>query len=67
MPIPYRDNDELNDLGIAGYLKIQPIKDGYGYLAALFLINARGEPIHSYIHINKDSDRLFGFSGAVNG
>ncbi len=45
MPIPYRDEDELNDLGIAGYLKIQPIGDASGYLAALFLINARGEPI----------------------
>jgi hypothetical protein len=45
MPIPYRDADELNDLGIAGYLKIQPVQDEAGYLAALFLINARGEPI----------------------
>lgn len=45
MPILYRDTDELNDLGIAGYLKIQPVKEGYGYLAALFLINARGEPL----------------------
>lgn len=45
MSIPYRDADELNDLVIAGYLKIQPIEDTSGYLAALFLINARGEPI----------------------
>jgi len=45
MPIPYRDADEINDLGIAGYLKIQPIGDAAGYLAALFLINARGEPV----------------------
>jgi hypothetical protein len=45
MPIPYRDADELNDLGIAGYLKIQPTEDKIGYVAALFLINARGEPI----------------------
>src|SRR4030042_6616808 len=45
MPIPYHDADELNDLGIAGYLKIQPVQDEAGYLAALFLINARGEPI----------------------
>lgn len=45
MPIPYHDADELNDLGIAGYLKIQPAEDATGYLAALFLINARGEPI----------------------
>jgi len=45
MPIPYHDADELNDLGIAGYLKIQPAQEESGYLAALFLINARGEPI----------------------
>ena len=45
MPIPYHDTDELNDLGIAGYLKIQPVQEESGYLAALFLINARGEPI----------------------
>jgi hypothetical protein len=45
MPIPYRDADELNDYGIAGYLTIQPAQEGSGYLAALFLINVRGEPI----------------------
>ncbi|MHB8090925.1 MAG: hypothetical protein ACYDH8_04890 [Syntrophales bacterium] len=45
MPIPYHDADVLNDLGIAGYLKIQPGQEESGYLAALFLINARGEPI----------------------
>ena len=45
MPIPYHDTDELNDLGIAGYLKIQSVQDESGYLAALFMINARGEPI----------------------
>ena len=44
MPIPYRDADELDDLGTAGYLTIQPAQAGSGYLAALFLINARGEP-----------------------
>lgn len=45
MPIPYRDADELDDLGMAGYLTIQPAQAGSGYLAALFLINARGEPV----------------------
>lgn len=45
MPIPYHDADVLNDLGIAGYLKIQPVQEESGYLAALFLINARGEPV----------------------
>ena len=45
MPIPYRDADDLNELGAAGYLKIEPSSAGSGYLGALFLINARGEPI----------------------
>jgi len=45
MAIPYHDTDELSDLGIAGYLKIKSLQEGTGYIAALFLINARGEPI----------------------
>ena len=45
MPIPFRDSDDLNELGTAGYLKIEPSSAGFGYLGALFLINARGEPI----------------------
>jgi hypothetical protein len=45
MPIPYRDADELEELGTAGYLKIEPLSAGSGFLGALFLINVRGEPI----------------------
>ena len=45
MPIPFRDADELEELGAAGYLKIEPLPAGAGFLGALFLINARGEPI----------------------
>src|SRR2546422_1064304 len=45
MPIPYRDADDLDELGTAGYLKIEPTANGSGYLGALFLINARGEPV----------------------
>jgi hypothetical protein len=45
MPIPFRDTDELEILGIAGYLTLQPANEKAGYLAALFLINARGEPL----------------------
>ena len=52
MPIPYRDADDLNELGTAGYLKIEPSPGGSGYLGALFLINAHGEPIeYSYNRI----------------
>jgi len=45
MPIPYRNADELDELGTAGFLKIEPSSAGSGYWGALFLINARGEPI----------------------
>lgn len=45
MPIPFRDADDLIDLGTAGYLKIEPLSNKTGYQGALFLINARGEPI----------------------
>jgi hypothetical protein len=45
MSIPYRDADDLDELGTVAYLKIEPVADGLGYLGALFLINARGEPV----------------------
>ena len=45
MPIPYRDADDLDELGTVGYLKIEPVAGGPGYLGALFLLNARGEPL----------------------
>ncbi len=45
MPIPYRDADDLDELGAVAYLKIEPVTDGSGYLGALFLLNARGEPL----------------------
>ncbi len=45
MPIPYHDSDDLNELGAVGYLKIEPVTNGLGYLGALFLLNARGEPL----------------------
>lgn len=45
MPIPFRDIDESADLGLAGYLTIEAAPGGAGYLGALFLSNARGEPV----------------------
>jgi hypothetical protein len=45
MPIPYRAADDLDELGAVGYLKIESVTDGSGYLGALFLLNARGEPL----------------------
>lgn len=43
MPIPYRDDDGLERLGTAAFLRIQP--EPNGYRGALFLVNARGEPM----------------------
>jgi hypothetical protein len=45
MPIPYRDTDDLDELGTVGYLTIEPVAGGSGYLGALFVLNARGEPL----------------------
>lgn len=45
MPIPFRDADELEELGAAAYLTIVPRDEGGGFEGALFVINARGEPL----------------------
>jgi hypothetical protein len=45
MPIPFKDADELRELGNAGYLKIESSAGSVGFLGAFFIINARGEPI----------------------
>lgn len=45
MPIPYRDVEDVEELGLAAYLKIVAADDKSGYAGALFVINARGEPI----------------------
>ncbi len=45
MPIPFRDADEIEELGSVAYLKIDAIEDRGIYRGALFLINARGEPL----------------------
>jgi hypothetical protein len=45
MGIPFRDADELAELGAAAYLTIVPWAEGKGFEGALFLVNARGEPL----------------------
>ena len=60
MPIPYRDADELDELGTVAYLKIEPAAGGAGYLGALLLINARGEPVEfTYNRIDTPSTFLW--------
>jgi hypothetical protein len=45
VPITYRDAADLDDLGLASFLRIERSARGSTYLGALFTINARGEPI----------------------
>ncbi len=45
MPVPFRDAEEIDELGAAGYLKIDADDDGSSARGALFLVNARGEPL----------------------
>ncbi|MDO8691002.1 MAG: hypothetical protein Q7R39_13490 [Dehalococcoidia bacterium] len=45
MPVPFRDADDIQELGAAGYLRIDPLPDGSRVRGSLFLVNARGEPL----------------------
>ncbi len=45
MPIPYRDQDDLEALGTAAFLRLEAKTEPPGYRGALFQINARGEPV----------------------
>jgi hypothetical protein len=58
MPVPFHDDKELEELGIAAYLRIKV--DTSGYRGALFLINGRGEPMEfTYTHIEIPSTFLW--------
>ena len=45
MPVPFRDADEIDELGGAGYTKIHAPSAGGSLQGALFVVNARGEPL----------------------
>src|SRR5579884_1989512 len=45
MPIPFRDQDEVDELGLAAFLRVEVEPDRAGYRGALFQVNARGEPV----------------------
>ena len=45
MAIPFRDAADLDELGVASFLRIERSGRGSTYLGALFAVNARGEPI----------------------
>ena len=44
MPIPFREDEDVDHLGLAAFLRIVPSGDRDGFPGALFLVNARGEP-----------------------
>jgi hypothetical protein len=45
VPIPYNDQDVLEDLGTAAFLRVESSSEPLGLRGALFQINARGEPM----------------------
>ena len=45
MPIPFRDLRDEENQGLAGYLRFVSEEDGHGIRGALFLVDARGEPV----------------------
>jgi hypothetical protein len=45
MPVPFRDLRNDDALGLAGYLRFVEEAHGRGMRGALFLVNARGEPV----------------------
>jgi hypothetical protein len=45
MPIPYRDVRDPADMGLAGFLRIAGPEPARTIHGALFLVNARGEPV----------------------
>ena len=60
MPISFRDSDEIEELGVAGYLKIDSPGEGKSFRGALFLVNARGEPVEfSYNKIETPASFLW--------
>lgn len=45
MPVPFRDAQHIDELGTAAYLRIEREPDRARFRGALFVINARGEPL----------------------
>ena len=45
MPVPFRDAEDIDQLGAGAYLKVDADATGRVHRGALFFINARGEPL----------------------
>ena len=60
MPIPFRDQDDVEELGVAAYLRLEADAERAGYRGALFQINARGEPVEfTYNRVGTPSSFLW--------
>lgn len=60
MRVRYRDQDEIDDLGRAAFLRIGRIADRSGYVGGLLTINARGEPLEfTYNHVETPQSTLW--------
>jgi len=45
MPVPFRDDDDIQELGSAAFLKVARLDNTSALAGALFLVNGRGEPL----------------------
>jgi hypothetical protein len=45
MPVPFRDQADLDHFGSAAFLRVMPADEGDAFVGALFLVNAAGEPV----------------------
>lgn len=60
MPIPFHESDGADELGEAGFLKIDHAPGGSHYVGGLLLINALGEPIEfTYSRIDVPYETLW--------
>jgi len=60
VPIPYRDQEDIDGLGYAAFLKVEVDSSRPGYRGALFQINAKGAPIEfSYNRIETPNTFLW--------
>jgi hypothetical protein len=58
VPIPFRDADDLEDLGAVAFLKIERSARDSVSLGALFVTNARGEPLEFAYNLVETSHRI---------
>jgi hypothetical protein len=58
VPIPFRDAEDVEELGAAAFLKVERAGREATYLGALFLVNARGEPLEFAYNLVETPHRI---------